>query len=399
MMTNEIGAASGKISSSSSTPVSNATPSTSSSPSQKTTMKMQPDVANAFSSATAAANAIVASASSASKVASVSNVPSSSSSRVTSSIPTNLNLNLNLIETLANLGYVVNIPPIPPTTPKRMMPWRWLTRMFFPWTHNQNQNQNQKQNQKQCTTVNVTNNGTKLSSISLSESTLNPYKSDNSTMYHCLLAQRKHSIMYAVMLSSRRIVFAPISRVLRMQKRICCMPFPDTKSARTKIRSDMRNNIDKSDFLCSVMRTRLDCWGNMHDNEERTALELMIKAIMLFLDACTEYCTDELVGNGIVLSSMYETFEYFSIFHGIPKIIQYVSHNKFNDIIASLEINVNNLNWRVHKKEGGGQQQYASITTRPECELCTPDHKLLHDIKKSLGVWHRGRDTVIELYP
>jgi hypothetical protein len=113
---------------------------------------------------------------------------------------------------------------------------------------------------------------------------------------------------------------------------------------------------------------------------------------MLFLEACTEYCTDEFVGNGIVLSSMYDKFEYFSLFHGIPTIIQYVSHNKFNDIIAALEINVNNLKWRVFKKG-------AYITTWPECELCTPDRKLLHDIKNSLGVWHSGRDTVIKLYP
>ncbi len=130
----------------------------------------------------------------------------------------------------------------------------------------------------------------------------------------------------------------------------------------------------------------------MHDNAERNVLEMIIKSIMLFLEACTEYCTDEFVGNGIVLSNMYDKFEYFSIFHGIPTIIQYVSHNKFNDIIATLDINVNNLKWRVYKK-------VAYITTRPECELCTPDRKLLHDIKNSLGVWHSGRDTVIKLYP
>ncbi len=377
MLANEIGATSGKISSSS-TNVSNATPSTSSTPSQQTTMKTQPAVANAFSSATAAANAIVASAS---NVARVSSVPSSSVAHSS---------NISSLETLANLAGIANVvvPPTPPT-PKRM-PWRfglsWLTRTFFPWT------QKQCTILQSCTTVNATVNGTKLSSISLSESTLHPYKCDNSTMYHCLLAQRKQSIMYAVMLSSGKIVFAPISRVLRMHKRICCMPFPDTKSARRHIRNDMRNNIDKSDFMCSVIRTRLDCWGNMHDNAERNVLEMIIKSIMLFLEACTEYCTDEFVGNGIVLSNMYDKFEYFSIFHGIPTIIQYVSHNKFNDIIATLDINVNNLKWRVYKK-------VAYITTRPECELCTPDRKLLHDIKNSLGVWHSGRDTVIKLYP
>lgn len=171
--------------------------------------------------------------------------------------------------------------------------------------------------------------------------------------------RKKKQRLYAVMLSSGKVRFLPLSRIATLCNKVCCMTFPNTRSARSMIRnysvhSEHGNRTDQ--FMHCVLSVWLNTLGTAKDS----VYDLSFASVIVFLEACTEYCE----GCGLHVSELYNRYVEFNMWKSLSYLNIHISQSIFKQTLALLDIDINDLmfkkSWEVYGKDWDNINYFSS---------------------------------------